>query len=90
MSSIKPIINKLLARNKARLTYNVVKRVLAYINISHVDNTIKALRAHMDKGVKEKLKYIREDVKLVFNDLTNNAEELLNVMRMSKVMLSRS
>jgi hypothetical protein len=90
MSSTKPAINKLPARNKARLTYDVVKRVLAYTNIGHVDNTIEALRAHMDEGVKEKLKYTREDVKPVFNDLINNVKELLNVMRMSKVMLSGS
>jgi hypothetical protein len=63
--------------------------VLAYINISYINNTIKALRAHMDKGAKEKLKYIREDIKLMFNDFINNAKELLNVMRMLKVVLFR-
>ena len=90
MSSTKPTINKLPARNKARLTYNIVERVLAYINIGHVDNTIEALGAHMDEGTKEKLKYTREDVRPVFNDLTNNTEELLNVMCILKVVLSGS
>jgi len=64
--------------------------VLAYINISYIDNIIKALGAYMHKGTKEKLKYIREDVKLIFNNFTNNAKELLNVMRMLKVILSKS
>jgi hypothetical protein len=64
--------------------------VLAYINISYINNTIKALKAHMHEGAKEKLKYIREDVKLIFNNLINNAKKLLNVMRILKVMLSKS
>jgi hypothetical protein len=44
----------------------------------------------MHEGAKEKLKYIREDVKLIFNNLINNAKKLLNVMRILKVMLSKS
>lgn len=44
----------------------------------------------MHKGAKEKLKYIREDIRPVFNDLINNAKELLNVIRILKVILSRS
>ena len=90
MSNIKLMINKLSAYNKVRLTYDVIERVLAYTNIGHVDNTIEALGAHIDKGAKEKLKYTKEDVRPMFNDLINNVEELLNVMRMSKVMLSGS
>jgi hypothetical protein len=64
--------------------------VLAYTNISYINNIIKALRAYINKGAKEKLKYIREDIKLIFNNLTNNAKELLNVIRISKVILSKS
>jgi flagellar motor component MotA len=64
--------------------------MLAYINISYVDNIIKALRAYMHKGAKEKLKYIRKDIRLVFNNLTNNAKELLNVICILKIMLSKS
>jgi hypothetical protein len=90
MSDTKSAINKLPACNKARLTYDAVERVLAYTNIGYVNNTIKVLRAHLDKGAKEKLKYTREDVGPVFNDLTDNAKELLNVMRESKVVLSGS
>ena len=90
MSSTKPVINKLSARNKARLTYNIIKRVFAYINIGYVDNTIEALGAYIDEGAKEKLKYTREDIRPIFNDLINNAKELLNVIRISKVVLSRS
>ena len=44
----------------------------------------------MDKGTKEKLKYTREDIRPVFNNLTNNTEELFNVMYISKVILSGS
>jgi hypothetical protein len=90
MSSTKSAVNKLPACNKARLTYDAIESVLAYTNIGHVDNTIEVLGAHMDEGAKEKLKYTREDVKPVFNDLTDNAEELLNAMRKSKVVLSGS
>jgi hypothetical protein len=61
--------------------------VLAYINIGYVDNTIEALGAYIDKGAKEKLKYIREDIRPMFNDLINNAKELLNVIRILKVIL---
>jgi hypothetical protein len=64
--------------------------VLAYTNISHVDNTIEVLRAYLNEGAKEKLKYIREDIRLIFNDLIDNAKELLQVMRESKVVLSGS
>ena len=64
--------------------------MLAYINIGHINNTIEALGAYIDEGAKEKLKYIREDIRLIFNDLINNAKELLNVMRILKVMFSRS
>jgi hypothetical protein len=54
--------------------------MLAYINISHVNNIIKVLKAHLNKGAKEKLKYIKEDIKLIFNNLINNAKELLQVI----------
>jgi hypothetical protein len=64
--------------------------VLTYTNISHIDNTIKVLRAYLNEGVKEKLKYIREDIKLIFNNFVNNAKELLQVMRELKVILSKS
>ena len=90
MSNTKSTINKLPARNKARLTYNIIEHVLAYINIGHIDNIIEALGVHMNEGVKEKLKYIREDIRLVFNDLINNTKELLNVMYILKVILSGS
>ena len=90
MSSTESAINKLPARNKPRLTYDAVERVLAYTNIRHIDNTIEVLGAHMDEVAKKKLKYTREDVRPVFNDLTDNAKELLNVMRESKVVLSGS
>jgi hypothetical protein len=90
MSSTEPTVNKPLVGNKAKLTYDTVERVLAYTNIGHVDNPIEGLAAHIDKGAKEKLKYTREDVRPVFNDLTDDVEELLNVMRESKVVLSGS
>jgi hypothetical protein len=90
MSSTESIINKLAASNKTRLTYDAIEQVLAYTNIGHVENTIEVLGAHLDKDAKEKLKYTREDVRPVFNDLTNNAKELLNAMRESKVVLSGS
>jgi hypothetical protein len=64
--------------------------MLAYINISYIDNIIKVLRAYLNKGAKEKLKYIREDIRPIFNDLINNAKELLQVIRESKVVLSGS
>jgi len=64
--------------------------VLAYINISYVDNIIKVLRAYLNKGAKEKLKYIREDIKLIFNNLINNTKKLLQVMQELKVILSGS
>ena len=64
--------------------------MLAYINISYVDNTIKVLRAYLNESAKEKLKYIKEDIRPIFNNLTNNAKKLLNVMRISKVVLSGS
>jgi hypothetical protein len=64
--------------------------MLAYINISHVNNIIKVLKAHLNKGAKEKLKYIKEDIKLIFNNLINNAKELLQVIQELKVVLSGS
>jgi hypothetical protein len=54
--------------------------VLAYINISYVNNIIKVLGAYLNKGAKEKLKYIKEDIRLIFNDFINNAKELLQVI----------
>jgi hypothetical protein len=44
----------------------------------------------MDNDAKEKLKLARQDVRPVFDDLTDNPEELCNVMRKSKVILSGS
>jgi predicted nucleic acid-binding OB-fold protein len=64
--------------------------LLSYTNISHVDSAIELLRAYIDNDAKEKLKRIREDVKIMFNDLTDNAKELFNVICKSKVVLSRS
>jgi hypothetical protein len=64
--------------------------MLAYINISYINNIIKVLRAYLNKSAKEKLKYIREDIRLIFNNLINNAKELLQVMRELKVILSGS
>jgi hypothetical protein len=64
--------------------------MLAYTNISHIDNIIKVLGAYLNKGAKEKLKYIKEDIKLIFNNFINNAKELLQVIRESKVVLSGS
>jgi hypothetical protein len=64
--------------------------MLAYINISYINNIIKVLKAYLNKGAKEKLKYIKEDIKLIFNNLINNAKELLQVIRELKVVLSGS
>jgi hypothetical protein len=84
MSSIESTISE------ARLTYDTIERVLSYTNIGHVDSAIEILGAYMDDDAKEKLKHTREDVKPVFDDLTDNFEELLGVMRESKVVLSGS
>jgi hypothetical protein len=54
--------------------------MLAYINISYIDNIIKVLGTYLNEGVKEKLKYIKENIKLIFNDFINNAKELLQVI----------
>ena len=64
--------------------------MLSYINISYVDSAIKILGAYINDSAKEKLKHIRENVKLIFNNLTNNFKELLRVMHKSKVILSGS
>lgn len=76
MSITGPAANKLLACNKARLTYDAIEYLLTYINIGYLDIAIECLGAHLDDGEKEKLKYRREDVRPVFNDLTYNSEEL--------------
>jgi hypothetical protein len=90
MSNFESASSKPPAPNNAKLTYDAIEGVLAYTNLGHVDNTIEGLGAHIVKGAKDKLKYTREDVRPVFNDLTDNAKELLGVMRKSKVVLSGS
>ena len=82
-------INKPPASNEARLTYDTIERMLSYTNIDHVDSAIGILGAYRDDSAMENLKHTREDVKPVFDDLTDNFEELfLNVMRKSKAVLS--
>ncbi|KAF4627298.1 hypothetical protein G7Y89_g10854 [Cudoniella acicularis] len=90
MSSTESTINELPASNKAGLTYDTIEILLSYTNIGYVDSAIELLGAHLDDDAKEKLKYTREDVRPVFDDLTDNAEELFNVIRKSKVVLSGS
>jgi hypothetical protein len=90
ISSTKPIVNKLLVDNKAKLTYNAIEHMLAYINIDYINNIIKGLAAYINKGTKDKFKYIREDVRPMFNNLIDSAKELVNIMHKSKVVLSRS
>lgn len=81
-------VSKPPTHSKARLTYDAVEHTLSYTNIGHVDNTIEVLGASMDEVAKKKLKYTRGDLRPVFNDLTDNAKELLKAMRQSKVVLS--
>jgi hypothetical protein len=51
--------------------------MLAYINIGYINNIIEVLGAHLNKAIKEKLKYIREDIRPMFNNLIDNTKELL-------------
>jgi len=64
--------------------------VLSYTNISYINSAIKILGAYIDDNAKEKLKHTREDVKLIFDNFTNNFKELLRVIRELKVVLSGS
>ena len=64
--------------------------MLAYTNISHINNIIEVLKTYINEIAKKKLKYIRENVRLIFNDFADNAKKLLNIMRKLKVMLSKS
>ena len=64
--------------------------MLTYINIGYINSIIEVLGVYLNKDAKEKLKYIREDIRPIFKDLINNEEEILQVMRVLKVILSRS
>ena len=64
--------------------------MLSYTNISYINSAIKILGAYIDDNAKEKLKHTREDVKLIFDNFTNNFKELLRVIRELKVVLSGS
>jgi hypothetical protein len=48
------------------------------------------LKAYINNNAKERLKYIRENIKLIFDDFINNAKELFNVIYKLKVMLFKS
>jgi hypothetical protein len=48
------------------------------------------LKAYINDNAKERLKHIRGNVKLIFDDFINNTKELFNIMRKLKVILSKS
>jgi hypothetical protein len=45
------------------------------------------LKAYINNNVKERLNYIRENLKLIFNNFINNAKELFNIIYKLKVMI---
>jgi hypothetical protein len=90
MNSTESMINELPATVKVGLGDDTIEILLSYTNIGQIDSAIELLAPHMDNDAKEKLKLARQDVRPVFDDLTDNPEELCNVMRKSKVILSGS
>jgi vacuolar-type H+-ATPase subunit E/Vma4 len=47
------------------------------------------LRAYINDNAKEKLKYIKENIRLIFNNFINNIKKLFNVIYKLKVVLSK-
>ena len=90
MNNIKSEINKLLAYNKIRLTYNIIEYIFIYINIDYINNIIKALGIYIDEGIKKKLKYIKKNIRPIFNNFINNIKKLLNIIYILKIIFFRS